>query len=68
MNHAPTPRLLRPALVQELTTLDRVTIWKKVKAGTFPKPLKISGVRIAWLESDIQAWIASCAAEAAGEA
>ncbi len=62
-------RLLRPSVVQELTTLNRVTIWSAVKAGTFPAPLKISGQgsggRIAWRASDIEAWIASRSTPAA---
>jgi prophage regulatory protein len=53
-------RLLRTAEVQELTTLNRTTIWQKVKAGTFPPPLKIAGVRIAWRPDDIAAWMSSC--------
>ena len=63
MNNTIPPRLLRPSEVQEITTLDRTTIWQKVKSGTFPAPLKISGVRIAWRPEDIAAWIASCRAQ-----
>ena len=60
-------QLLRPAAVQELTTLCRTTLWARVKAGTFPAPLKIGDSRIAWRASDVEAWIASCAtASAAG--
>ena len=58
--HPPPSRLLRTSEVQELTTLNRTTIWQKVKAGTFPAPLKIAGVRIAWRPEDIAAWISSC--------
>ena len=60
----PSTRLLRPSVVYETTTLDRATIWRKVKEGTFPQPLKISGVRIAWRHSDIEAWIAALTPDA----
>jgi prophage regulatory protein len=53
-------RLLRPAVVQEITTLSRSTLWEKVRAGTFPRPLKIHKQRIAWRASEVEAWIASC--------
>jgi prophage regulatory protein len=58
----PTPTvLLKPAEVQRRLTLDRVTIWRKVRAGTFPEPIKISENRIAWREADVEAFIAECA-------
>lgn len=60
MDTPPPTRLLKPAVVQDRTTLDRVTIWRKVGAGTFPQPLKISDNRIAWRESDIEAWMTGC--------
>jgi predicted DNA-binding transcriptional regulator AlpA len=53
-------RLLKPAAVQDRTTLDRVTIWRKVKDGTFPKPIYISVGRIAWREADIETFIERC--------
>lgn len=60
MDIASPTQLLKPAEVQRRTTLDRVTIWRKVRAGTFPQPLKISDNRIAWRESDIETFIAAC--------
>lgn len=62
--HEPTAsasRLLRPSEVENLTTLDRVTLWRKVNDGTFPRPLKISANRIAWRASDVSAWVDACA-------
>jgi prophage regulatory protein len=31
--------------------------------GKFPKPIRLSSARIAWLESDVDEWIAQRAAE-----
>ena len=43
------------------------TLWRKVKAGTFPKPIKLSERITAWKVGDVRAWIAShCAAQQAG--
>lgn len=35
------------------------TLWRKVKAGTFPKPHKLSERVTAWKVGDVRAWIAS---------
>ena len=46
----------RVAEVVRMTGLNRVTIWRQVKAGRFPKPVKISQRAIAWRAEDIVAW------------
>ena len=33
------------------------TLWRKVKAGTFPKPVKLSERVTAWKVGDVRAWI-----------
>jgi predicted DNA-binding transcriptional regulator AlpA len=33
------------------------TLWRKVKAGTFPKPTKLSKRVTAWRVGDVRAWI-----------
>lgn len=35
------------------------TLWRKVKAGTFPKPVKLSERVTAWEVRAVRAWIAS---------
>ena len=43
------------------------TLWRKVKAGTFPKPIKLSERVTAWNVGAVRAWIAShCATQQAG--
>ena len=43
------------------------TLWRKVKAGTFPKPHRLSERVTAWKVGDVRAWIAShCATQQAG--
>ena len=42
------------------------TLWRKVKAGTFPAPVKLADRVTAWKVGDVRAWIASqCAAQQA---
>ncbi|MCH8976281.1 MAG: transcriptional regulator [Proteobacteria bacterium] len=40
---------------------SRVTIWRKVKSGEFPKPLieNVDHARRKWRESDIVEWLES---------
>ncbi len=35
------------------------TLWRKVKAGTFPRPVKLSERVTAWKVADVRAWIAA---------
>lgn len=35
------------------------TLWRKVKAGTFPKPIKLSARVTAWQVGQVRAWMAA---------
>lgn len=35
------------------------TLWRKVRAGTFPKPVKLSERVTAWRVGDVRAWLAA---------
>jgi prophage regulatory protein len=49
-------RLLRLPQVEDLSGLGRSSIYAAIKAGTFPKPVKLSVRAVAWRESDIAQW------------
>jgi len=53
---ARSDRLLNKWSVEERTSLDITTIYRKMKAGTFPQPVRVGRRRVAWRESDIAAW------------
>lgn len=55
--HPQPRRLLRRAEVQERTGLPKTTIYDWMKRGQFPPPVRLSEMMVAWLESDIEAWI-----------
>ena len=40
------------------------TLWRKVKAGTFPKPHRLSERVTAWKVGDVRAWINQYTADA----
>ena len=52
-------RLLNKWAVEQRTSLDITTIYRKMKAGTFPQPVRVGRRRVAWRESDIAAWQSS---------
>ncbi|EIX1762584.1 AlpA family phage regulatory protein [Cronobacter sakazakii] len=51
--------LLTAKQVITITTLSRMTIWRYIKAGTFPDCIKLGPKRVAWRRKDIMAWLES---------
>jgi prophage regulatory protein len=51
-----TDRLLNKWAVEGRTSLDITTIYRRMKAGTFPQPVRVGRRRVAWRELDIAAW------------
>ena len=56
---APPCRMLRFVDVIECTGLSRTTIWRRVKAGTFPAPVSLGENSCGWPENLITDWIES---------
>jgi prophage regulatory protein len=50
-------RLLRLKEVLRQTGLGRTSLYEKMKAGDFPKQVKLGPKASAWPESAVQAWI-----------
>lgn len=51
-------RLIRRKEVQAKTGLGASSIYAMMQQGTFPKAIHISQRRVAWIESDVDKWIA----------
>ena len=51
-------RLLKRPEVQSCTGLSRSAIYQKMQDGVFPKPVKTSSKAVAWVETEVEAWIA----------
>ena len=49
------PRPTRAGIVP----FSSATLWRKVKAGQFPKPVKLSPGITAWNVKDVRAWLAA---------
>ena len=52
-----TGRLLRPKEVSAKIGLSKTTIWRAVRVGDFPCPLRLSGRAVGWLEAEVDEWI-----------
>jgi prophage regulatory protein len=36
---------------------SRAQLWRKVKNGSFPRPVRLGENRVAWLSTEIDGWI-----------
>jgi len=52
-------RLLKVNAVSDITSIERSQIFRMAAAGTFPRPLRLSEKRVAWIESEVLGWIES---------
>lgn len=51
--------MLRYPEVERRTGLSLVTIWRRVRAGTFPAPRELGLNSVGWPESEIAEWVAN---------
>ena len=56
-------RLIREKKVRAKVPWSRTTLWRKVKSGEFPAPVRLGNGMTAWLEADVDAWIDARVAE-----
>ncbi|MBK8970497.1 MAG: AlpA family transcriptional regulator [Hahellaceae bacterium] len=64
--HSAFPQLLKRPAVQSETTLSRSKIYELMAEGKFPKPVSLGSNRVAWLRSEVFAWIDQRIAERNG--
>lgn len=60
-------RLLRRSEVEARVGLGRTSIYRLMRQGRFPEPLKVGPKAVRWPESEIEAWLAA-RPRASGEA
>jgi predicted DNA-binding transcriptional regulator AlpA len=46
-------------LIPSVVPISHATLWRKVKTGEFPAPVKLSKRITAWKVSDVKAWLES---------
>jgi len=48
--------ILRRAEVERATGLRTSSLYERIKAGTFPRPIKINTRSVGWLASEVADW------------
>lgn len=52
-------RMLRLAQVKDVTGLGKTKIYELQEEGAFPMRVKITARSVAWIEDEVQAWLAA---------
>ncbi len=55
--HHGRDRLIRLPEVESATGCKKSTIYKMLKDGAFPRPVRLSSRMVAWSESAVQNWV-----------
>lgn len=50
-------KLIKLKQVMECTGLARSTVYKFMAEGQFPKPVKLGVRMVAWVETEVHAWV-----------
>jgi prophage regulatory protein len=50
--------ILRLPAVKTRTGLSRSTIYLRVAAGNFPKPISLGARAVGWVETEVESWLA----------
>lgn len=62
-NTLPETGYIRLKQILIFIPFSAATIWRKVKAGTFPKPIKLSENITAWKAEEVREWLDNVGAE-----
>lgn len=66
LGHLPASGYVRQAqLVPHIVPISPATLWRRVRDGSFPAPVKLSARVTAWRAEDIRRWMQSRTDEAA---
>ncbi|WP_420636997.1 helix-turn-helix transcriptional regulator [Candidatus Palauibacter sp.] len=52
--------ILRMPAVLGMTKLSRTTLWRRIREGEFPRPVRLGGARsraVGWHRSEIEEWL-----------
>lgn len=55
----PDLALLRERQLREVLPFSGVTLWRRVKTGDFPQPVRLPGRITAWRWGDVRQWLAA---------
>ena len=55
-------RMMRIPEVVQVTGLSKTTIWRRIKSGDFPPPVRLGNMEtrsVGWPESKVEGWLSS---------
>lgn len=64
----PNERIIRLPQVLDLVGMKKTAAYDRIKAGSFPAPIKLGAQASGWLESEVQQWIREQATRCRGAA
>ena len=56
---SPTTKIIRMRALTERVGLSKSEIYRRIKSGSFVKPVSLGPRAVGWLESDVSAWLES---------
>ena len=60
--HDSLPAILRTRAVLALIGLSRTSLWRRVRGGDFPAPVRLGGQgsrAVGWRRADVERWLAA---------
>ena len=51
-------QVLRPREVCNVLSVSRTTLWRRIRDGSFPAPLRLSDHIVGWRLADVERWLA----------
>jgi len=58
-NHTSLEKFIMLPQVREIVPYSASHLWRLERAGQFPKRVRLGGNRVAWLQSEVSAWVES---------
>lgn len=55
--HGGKPQFLRLPDVKRMTALSRASVYKRMKAKSFPQAIRLGARFTVWIDLEVQAWI-----------
>ena len=56
-DHTPLEKFIMLPQVQKIVPYSASHIWRLERAGEFPQRVRLGGNRVAWLQSEVNAWV-----------
>ena len=50
-------QLVSPSQLSDILQRSRVTIWRWIKEGILPQPIKVNGIVLGWKPDVIEQWL-----------